>query len=113
MIDGRVATLPDTKNGDKRRVPLSSKAVDILNSRRQYARPFEIKRGTLAAMFTKYALEAGVKDANFHDTRHTAITRLARKLSPFELARIVGHRNLSQTLAYFNESAEQIAGKLD
>jgi len=112
MIDGRVATLPDTKNGDKRRVPLSSRAVDILEPRRQFARPFDIKRGTLAVMFTRYCVQAGIEGACFHDTRHTAVTKLARRLSPFELARMVGHRNISQTLAYFNESAESMADKL-
>lgn len=112
-IDDRVATLPITKNGTKRQVPLSKRAIEILETRRHHKRPFDIKPGTLACSFGIYCTRAGVLDANFHDTRHTAITRLAKKLSPFELARIVGHRNLSQTLAYFNESADQIAEKLD
>jgi integrase len=113
LIEGRVATLPTTKNSDKRQVGLSTRALEILDSRRHHARPFDVKPGTLASMFKIYCGRAGVSDANFHDTRHTAITRLARKLSPFELARMVGHRNLSQTLAYFNETADQIAAKLN
>lgn len=113
MINGRVAELSDTKNGDARRVPLTIKAVEILDSRRKFDKPFLVKRGTLSAMFTRYCLQAGIEAACFHDTRHTAITRLAKVLTPFELARMAGHRNLSQTLAYFNESAESLVLKLD
>jgi integrase len=112
-IQGRTAILRDTKNSDKRTVALSTKAVEILDSRRDKPRPFGLKRGSLASMFRYYAKQAGIDGVNFHDTRHTAITRMAKKLSPFELARICGHRNMSQTLAYFNETADQIAAKLD
>lgn len=109
----RVATLLVTKNGDKREVPLSQSAIDILNRRLDEKRPFDLKPQTLAVMFPIYCKRAGVDGVNFHDTRHTAITRLVKKLSPFELARMVGHRNMSQTLTYYNESAENLATKLD
>ncbi len=113
MINGRVATLMDTKNGDKRDVALSSAALAILDKRRAFDKPFKVKTTTLSTLFGVYTAKAGIEGATFHDTRHTAITRMARKLTPFELARTVGHRNLSQTLAYFNETADQIAAKLD
>jgi len=113
MINGRVASLRDTKNGDKRDVPLSTGALTILERRRSFDKPFNIKTTTLATLFCGYTEKAGIEGVTFHDTRHTAITRMARKLSPFELARMVGHRNLSQTLSYFNETADQIAEKLD
>lgn len=112
-IDGRAATLEDTKNNDKRIVPLSAKAVSILDGRRQFGRPFELKSHTLAVMFIKYCAECGIVGANFHDTRHTGITRMSKRLTPFELARAVGHRNMSQTLAYFTASADELADKLD
>lgn len=112
-ISGRVASLKDTKNGDKRDVALSSAALAILDRRRSFEKPFPIKQQTLSTLFCVYTQKAGIKGITFHDTRHTAITRMARKLSPFELARMVGHRNLSQTLTYFNETADQIANKLD
>lgn len=112
-IDGRVAVLPETKNGEKRRVPLSSKAVEILNSRRGFDRPFKIVGKTLSVLFTVHCRRAGIVGATFHDTRHTACTRLAKKLQPFDLARMLGHRNMTQTLAYYNASAESIADALD
>ena len=44
---------------------------------------------------------------------HEAITRLARVLQPLDLARMVGHRDLKMLLTYYDESAEDIAKRLD
>lgn len=55
---------------------------------------------------------AAITGLNFHDARHTAITRLAQKLNPLELARMVGHRDLKMLMRYYNESADEIAKKL-
>jgi integrase len=53
-----------------------------------------------------------IKDMTFHDTRHEAITRLAKKMDAVALARTVGHRNLNQLLIYYNESAADLAKRL-
>ena len=55
---------------------------------------------------------AAVEGFTFHDARATAITRLAKKVDVLTLARIVGHKNLSQLMVYYRESAEDIAKKL-
>lgn len=114
-ISGREAVLFDTKNGDKRGVPLSKKAMEILERRNPLSKPFNIKPGTLASRFRIYLDRAGIVGACFHDSRHTFISRAAisGKITPFELARVAGHRNLSQTLAYFSASANDLADKLD
>ena len=45
--------------------------------------------------------------------RRYAITKLARKLTPFELASMVGHKDLRMTLnVYYRSDPEEIAGKL-
>ena len=49
---------------------------------------------------------------HFHDTRHEAITRLAKRLDVLELARVVGHRDPRSLMIYYNETAEQLAKKL-
>jgi len=54
-----------------------------------------------------------IKDLTFHDTRHEAITRLAKKLDVLDLARMVGHRDIKQLLTYYNKSAKEIASQLD
>lgn len=110
-IENRYVTLPKTKNGDKRDVPLTPKAIEILQNMQGLPKPFDVDPNVLTALFKKACRRCGIEDANFHDSRHTAITRLAKILSPYELARMVGHKSLSMTLVYYNESASEIAKK--
>jgi peptide/nickel transport system substrate-binding protein len=58
-----------------------------------------------------FQLKEGV---TFHDLRHTAITRLAKRLSVMELAKAVGIIDLKtlQTV-YYNPDMQDIAAKLD
>lgn len=57
---------------------------------------------------------AGLPDVRFHDLRHTAATRLARGgMSLPEVARILGHRQLSTTYRYVNADAETITKAAD
>jgi integrase len=61
---------------------------------------------------TLNALRSLVEGLTFHDFRHEAITRLARKLDVLDLARMVGHRDLRQLAIYYNATAEEMAGRL-
>lgn len=67
---------------------------------------------TLDALFRKAKARALIDDLHFHDTRHEAITRLAKRLDVLELARAVGHRDLRQLMTYYNETASALAKKL-
>jgi integrase len=114
-VAGRVATLTETKNGTKRRVPLSKRAVELLELLplpEENGTLFGVTSKSLDALFRKARTRAGVDDATFHDTRHLAITRLAKKLNVLDLARMVGHRDLRQLQVYYNESAEAMAERL-
>ncbi|WEF34847.1 tyrosine-type recombinase/integrase [Pseudoduganella chitinolytica] len=113
-VTGAVAHLPMTKNGRKRDVPLSKRARELL----AYLPPsgdtvFGISSSTLDALFRKAKARAQIDGLTFHDSRHEAITRLARKLTVLELARMVGHTNLNQLQTYYNETAENLAARLD
>lgn len=115
-ISGRVATLPQTKNGTKRAVPLSSRAVALLQllpASDVGGTVFGVTSASLDALFRKARARAMVEGATFHDTRHLAITRLAKKLNVLDLARMVGHRDLKQLQIYYNETAEDMAARLD
>jgi integrase len=113
--NGRVVTLFETKNGTKRDVPQSPRALELLSLLPEPAEDgtmFGITTRQLDALFRKARTNAAVEGATFHDTRHLAITRLAKKLSVLDLARMVGHRDLRQLQVYYNESAEDMAGRL-
>lgn len=114
-ITGSVAHLGDTKNGTSRDVPLSPRALQLLTFLPAVDRNgpvFGLSTSQLDANFRKLRDMAGVEGLTFHDTRHEAITRLARKLNVLELARMVGHRDLKMLQIYYNETAAEIAKKL-
>lgn len=115
LVRGNVAHLPASinKNGLKRDVPLSARALELLallpDNGDEY---FSMTSEQLDALFRKGRDMTLVGDLTFHDSRHLAITRLARKLNILELARMVGHRDLKTLQIYYNETAEEIAKKL-
>lgn len=113
-IDGPVVHLPKTKNGSARNVPLSKRAIEILDLLPATNDPvFNMTAAQLDGTFRKGRNRSGINDLKFHDTRHEAITRLAKKLDVLELARMVGHKNLKMLLVYYNETAANLASKLD
>lgn len=107
---GRVVHLPETKNGTARDVPLSSEAARLLDL---VGNDFELTSRQVDANFRKARDRAGMSGFTFHDSRHWACTRLARKLSHVELARMMGHKDLKMVMRYYNETAEEIARRLD
>ena len=108
-----VAHLPKTKNGTKRDVPLSPRAAEILAQlSKDNTTCFGVSSASLDALFRKAKKSALIEGMTFHDSRHEAITRLAKKLNVLELARMVGHKDLKELQTYYNETAEEIAKKL-
>jgi len=115
-VTGRVAHLPITKNGTKRDVPLSTRALELLALLPKVAdgEPlFGLNSVSLDSLFRKARNKSMIEGLTFHDTRHEAITRLAKKLNVLELARMVGHRDLRMLQIYYNETAAQLAERLD
>jgi integrase len=118
----RVATLHKSKSGPGRDVPLSTRAVELLKLIRAkkllHARSASDGRlwhcdgDTLDATFRRARKRAGLAGFVFHDARASALTRLAKVLSPYDLARMAGHSSLAMTMVYYRESAESIAERL-
>lgn len=106
----RFVTLEKTKNGDERQVPLSSAAVALLAS---VNCQFDVKAGSADALFRRGRDAAGFHGVHFHDARSEGLTRLSKKFDVLSLARIVGHRDLKSLMIYYNETAEDMAKKLD
>lgn len=113
-VTGSVAHLPQTKNGSKRDVPLSKRAREILATLpRDSTTCLGLTYPQVDANFRKARDRSGIKGLVFHDTRHEAITRLAKKLNVLELARMTGHKDIKQLQVYYNETAAEIAKRLD
>ena len=111
---GKYLTLHDTKNGTRRHVPLSSKAITLLQALEPKAtgKVFSVRQQSGVVYFRKAVQIAGIDNLTFHDTRHEALTRLARKLDVLDLARMVGHRDPRSLMIYYNPTPTEIAERL-
>jgi integrase len=111
----RVAHLQVTKNGESRDVPLSSRAINVLQAlpRSLCGYLFPIKPQTVAAAFMRATDRVGLGEVRFHDLRHTATTLMATKLpNVIELASVTGHKSLSMLKRYYHPKASELARKL-
>jgi len=109
--------LPDTKSGKARDVPLSARAAEILDKVRGERispdeHPFNVSDRERDTTFRSAVKRARVDNLRFHDTRHEALTRLARVLPVLDLARMTGHKNLNELLTYYEASGEELAERL-
>jgi len=112
-ISGKVAHLPITKNGSSRNVPLSKAALALIDELPACDPVFGLKSAQLDALFRRVRDRVGIEGLTFHDSRHRAATDLSKKLDPFALARVLGHKSMNQTLQYYAATAEDLAARLD
>lgn len=110
----RVLHLPETKNGSSRDVPLSTKAVAVLDAlpRHITGQVFDTSATAITEGFQRAAKRAGIPDFRFHDLRHEATSRLAEKLQMHELGKVTGHKSLRMLMRYYHPRAEDLAKKL-
>lgn len=129
----RTVTLLETKNGEKRIVPLSTEAVRILSSllRRIDGKVWGMEPDSITQAFIRAVSRAravyekevegtiGAPDASFlsdltfHDLRHEATSRFFEKgLNPMQVAAITGHKTLQMLKRYTHLKAEDLAEML-
>jgi integrase len=115
-INGAVAKLHMTKNGEARDVPLSVEAVRLLNflpRGKSDDTVFQIDSHSLDALWRKGRDRALVEDLHFHDARREALTRLSKKLPVMELAAVSGHLDLRILMkTYYAPDAADIATRM-
>ncbi len=116
-IKDRYVRLEMTKNGESRNVPLTRRAGELLDvlvgERSDDTQVFRLSSASADAMFRKIRDELQIVDLHFHDTRHEATTRLARKVDVLDLARITGHKDPRSLMVYYNATAAEMAARLD
>ncbi|MHB8257716.1 MAG: site-specific integrase [Acidiferrobacterales bacterium] len=129
----RVLLVPETKTGTPRRVPLSSRALTVLDGlvRRIDGRVFAVHPVSISRAFERavgrareaYLAECRTRrvkpderplsDLRFHDLRHEATSRLFEKgLNPMEVAAITGHKTLQMLKRYTHLRAEDLVERL-
>jgi integrase len=115
-LQKRVARLHDTKNSEPRNVPLSLRAVEILQtlprSLDRAAAVFPLTQDAVIRMFRLACTDAEIDNLKFHDLRHEATSRICDKLPMHEAMRVTGHRTPSMLMRYYHPKAEDLARKL-
>lgn len=116
QVRGKVAFLEDTKNGERRSVPLSSRALALLEGLPTPiagGRYFHLKADTISNYFPLVCEKAGITDLRLHDLRHEATSRLfERGFTLMEVASITGHKTLAMLKRYTHLSPQDLADKL-
>jgi integrase len=103
-------TFHQTKNGERRTIPLTGFALDLL---KQHARVrhletdqvfpayTNIKRCRIRDAWNNAVRRAGIADFHFHDLRHTFASYLAMNgASLLEIAEVLGHKTLAMVKRY-------------
>jgi len=112
----QTAYLPDTKNGESRTVPLSTRAVVLLESlpcKGNDGPVFQVSSQAVKQAWKRALKRAGIEDLRIHDQRHEATSRLAEKLpNLIELAAVTGHKDLRMLKRYYHPRAADLAKKL-
>jgi len=125
-LPNRRVYLHTSKNGEPRQVPLTQRAVAVLQGlrRNDEGKVFPISMNVLRGQYERareyskeHWNEAGINpfdDLRFHDLRHEALSRLSdRGLNVIELSHISGHKTLAMLKRYTHPSHEAIFAKLD
>jgi integrase len=117
----KIITLNDTKNGDKRALPLVGKAFELLQQRakvralnddRVFPSSQLAKKSdyiNLRQPWEKALKQAGIVDFHWHDLRHTSASYMAMSgVSLVEISKILGHRTMQMVSRYSHLSEGHI-----
>ena len=116
-IDYKARTLhiPFAKNGHSRTIPLTVRAIEILESMNtlEYNVVFPITANALRLSWVRLIARAEIEGLCFHDLRHESISRFfERGLTIPCVSLISGHRSYAMLQRYTHLKAEDIVRKL-
>ncbi len=122
----RVLSIHKTKNGIPRQIPLSDKALMVLQRQadirvtnggqndNEQGRVFHLSAMAITHRFTRLREKAGIKDLHLHDCRHEAISRLFELgLNQMEVAAISGHQSVSMLQRYTHIGVNHLVDRIE
>jgi integrase len=94
--------------------PLFRHARRLLAMYEGQPRVFTIDGTLRDSLFRKMRDKCGLKHLDFHDSRATCLTHLARRMPVEDLAKISGHKDIKLLVdTYYRITPEQLAQKYD
>lgn len=115
----RTSTLIETKNKEKRTVPLNKGVLELLMEKGRaksisgyvFTTQAETRYNArnLLRSFYSARKKAGLEDVRFHDLRHTFATRLVQAgVDLYVVKELLGHKSLTMTLRYAHHNPESL-----
>ena len=114
-----------TKTGIARAVPLSDRAIELISMlpRARDGRLFRVKAASVDTLFRKAKKKCQIETdeflssirqdvhLTFHDSRHEAASRLAKRYEVLELCKVMGWSDPKMAMVYYNPTALELAMK--
>lgn len=105
LVGAECFLLTDTKNGDRRMVPIHPRLRCCL----RYF-PFAYKKRWVQLQFTQATKAAGLDHLHFHDMRHSAASEMINSgATLYEVGAVLGHRSAQSTKRYAHLAADTLA----
>ena len=109
-INDRTLLIPVTKNDHQRIIPLTKRAVYLLENT---LLPFPYTSNALRLAWDRLKKKGNINNLTFHDLRHEGLSKLFEKgLSIPEVALISGHKDVRMLFRYTHLKAEDILRKI-
>lgn len=104
VADG-LLILPDTKNGDRRAIPVHPKIVHLLPRL-----PLTAPKITIQRAWQRARAAVGLDHVHFHDLRHSAASEMVNAgVDLYTVGRVLGHRDARSTARYSHLAAGTLA----
>ena len=120
----RTAVIFGKKTGDRRTIPLSQKAFEVLEARARmktkvrsinqdliFTHPEgqRVNINTLRKVFNAALWRAKIEGFRFHGLRHTFASRLAQSgVDPYAIQKMMGHKKFATTQRYAHHYSESL-----
>jgi integrase len=121
-LNRRLVTLQETKNGERRSLPLAGPVLEVLRELAK-SKPeraglvFGAEKGREAfprSAWDRALKEAEIENFRFHDLRHSAASYLAMGGATLaEIAAVLGHKTLAMVKRYAHLSDSHVAGVVE
>ncbi len=121
----RTVTVEQSKNGEKRTIPLNEVALELLKGRAKVRAiradlvfpnlaGKSAERGNVERSFRLALGKAKIEDFRFHDLRHTFATRLVQAgVDLYSVQRLLGHKTPIMTQRYAHHSTDSLRGAVE